>query len=106
MKERQQQYAQHYDQILAQALKDHKGDARKTVDYLQALSESARQALSQRVTQQFGPEAGDYIRYRLETDRQKTPLQLSADREYLQKQGFDVGLKGPRHSQGQSMGGP
>ncbi len=104
LKERQKQYAQQYDEFLAKALKDHKDDSRKTLDYLQALSQPVREAFYQGVTQQSGTEAGDYIRYRLETDRQKTPLQLSADREYLQKQGFDVGLKG--HRQGQSLGGP
>jgi hypothetical protein len=98
LKERQKQYAQHYDQILAKALKDHQGDARKTVDYLQALSQPMRQAFYQGIIKQFGTEAGDYIRHRLETDRQKTPLQLSADREYLQKQGLDVG-----RSQGRSI---
>jgi hypothetical protein len=104
LKERQKQYAQQYNQFLAKALKDHKGDSRKTVDYLQALSQPVREAFYQGVTQQSGTEAGDYIRYRLETDRQKTPLQLSADREYLQKQGLDVGLsQGPR--QGQNIGG-
>jgi predicted metal-dependent hydrolase len=106
LKERQKQHAQHYDQILAKAFKEYRGDARKTADYLQALSQPVREELYQGVTEQFGTEAGDYIRHRLETDRQKTPLQLSADREHLQKQGFDVGLKGPRHSQGQSIGGP
>jgi hypothetical protein len=98
LKERQKQYAQHYDQILAKALNDHQGDARKTVDYLQALSQPMRQAFYEGITQQFGTEGGDYIRHRLETDRQKTPLQLSADREYLQKQGLDVG-----RSQGRSL---
>jgi hypothetical protein len=91
LKERQKQYAQHYDQILARALKDHQGDVRKTVDYLQALSQPVREELYRGIAQQIGSEGGDYVRHRLETDRQKTPLQLSADREYLQKKGLDVG---------------
>lgn len=99
LKERQQEYARHYDQILAQTFKDHQGDARKTADYLRALSQPVREKFYEGITQQLGTEGGDYIRHRLETDRQKTPLQLSADREYLQKQGLNVG-----QSQGRSIG--
>jgi len=103
LKERQKQYALEYDKVLAKAFRDHQGDSRKTVDYLQGLSQPTREEFHRGITQRLGTEAGEYMRYRLETDRQKTSLQLSADREYLQKQGLDVGLKGLRQSQ--SIGG-
>ncbi|RZK37407.1 MAG: hypothetical protein EOO61_09040 [Hymenobacter sp.] len=103
LKERQKEYARHYDQILAQTLKDHKGDPRQTADSLKALDQPTRETFYQEMAQQLGAEAGAYIRHRLEKDRQKTPQQLSADREYLQKQGWDVGLsQAPRQSQGPS----
>lgn len=99
LKERQKQYALEYDKVLAKAFKEHQGDSRKTVDYLQGLSQPVREEFYRGITQRLGTEAGDYIRHRLETDRQKTPLQLSADREYLQKQGLAVG-----QSPGRSIG--
>lgn len=101
--EREKEYARHYDQVLAKALKDHKGDCRQTADYLKALSEPAREQFYQGVAKQLGAEAGEYFRRRLETDRQKTPLQLSADREYLRSLGLNVG-SGRQQNQSQKQG--
>lgn len=103
---RERQYARAYDELLAELFARHQSEAKRVAQYLQAMTQERQRHFGQEFGQTHGPEGAAYAGLRLQADRQKTPSQLSADRDGLKKQGFDVGvveakqpqnkIKGPR----------
>ncbi|GGC16128.1 MobV family relaxase [Dyadobacter sediminis] len=82
-----------YEITIASTFAQHHGNVKEVSKYLKSLKPGEIEVICRRLGQEHGAAGIAYIQNRLQADINKNEFELTADRNRLQKEGYDIGRK-------------